>query len=162
MARAGIALVSSPGTPPFPPGDAFAGGVGVIPSFHFLLPHPGHSFCPVFRTFHWPVVRHVDGMKLMLIAANDNLSARLFCVSHTHFSSGFVPCSKLMNGHCITADFATRTVSKLYRFHYNLLVAVPVFWSAMKHSSSAQITGNQTFKLFRQPNNLNRRFRLTC
>jgi len=37
--RAGIALVSSPGTPPFPPGDAFAGGVGVIPHFCFLAAH---------------------------------------------------------------------------------------------------------------------------
>jgi hypothetical protein len=101
-------------------------------------------------------------MKLMLIAANDNLSARLFCVSHTLFSSGFVPCSKRMNGHCITADFATTAFRKLYRFHYNLLAAVPVIWSAMKRSSSAQITGNQAFKLFRQPNNLSRGFRLTC
>jgi len=67
-----------------------------------------------------------------------------------------------MNGHCITVDFATRTVSKLYRFHYNLLVTVPVNWPAVKHSSSTQITGKEAFKLFRQPNNLNRRFRLTC
>jgi hypothetical protein len=66
-----------------------------------------------------------------------------------------------MNGHCITADFATETASKLYRFHYNLLAAVPVIWSAMKRSSSAQITGNPAFKLFRQPNNLSRRFGLT-
>jgi len=66
-----------------------------------------------------------------------------------------------MNGHCITADFATETASKLYRFHYNLLVTVPVMWSAMKHSSSGQITGKEAFKLFRQPNNLSRRFRLT-
>lgn len=66
-----------------------------------------------------------------------------------------------MNGHYITADFATETVSKLYRFHYNLLVAVPVIWLAMKRSSSAQITGKETCKLFRQPNNLSRRFCLT-
>jgi hypothetical protein len=107
-------------------------------------------------------VGHIDGMKLVLIAANDNLSARLFCVSHTLFSSGFVPCSKLMNGHFITADFATRTVSKLYRFHYNLLVAVPVILSPMKHSSSPQITGKEAFKLFRLWNKLGRGFGLTC
>jgi hypothetical protein len=107
-------------------------------------------------------VGHIDGMKLMLIAANDNLSARLFCVSRTLFSSGFVPCSKLMNGHFITADFATVTACKLYRFHYNLLLMVPVNWPVVKRISSPQITGNQAFKLFRQPNNLNRRFGLTC
>jgi hypothetical protein len=161
MTRAGIALVSSPGTPPFPPGDAFAGGVGVIPHFRFLLPHPCRSFCPVFRTFCWPVVSHVDGMKLMLIAANDNLSARLFCVSHTLFSSGFVPCSKRMNGHCITADFATGALIKLYRHRYNFHAAVLVNWPVMKRILSPQITGKETCKLFRQPNNLNRRFRLT-
>ncbi len=61
----------------------------------------------------------------------------------------------------ITTDFATETTGKLYRFHYNLLAAVPVIWSAMKRSSSAQITGKEAFKLFRQPNNLSRRFCLT-
>jgi len=35
LARAGIAIVSFPGTPSFPPGDAFAGGVGVIPKIDF-------------------------------------------------------------------------------------------------------------------------------
>jgi len=64
--------------------------------------------------------------------------------------------------HFITADFATKTTGKLYRFHYNLLVTVPVNWPVVKHSSSAQITGKLTFKLFRQPNNLSRRFGLTC
>lgn len=64
--------------------------------------------------------------------------------------------------HFITADFATVTACKLYRFHYNLLVTVPVIWSAMKHSSSAQITGQEAFKLFRQWNNLGRGFGLTC
>jgi hypothetical protein len=96
-----------------------------------------------------------------LIAANDNLSARLFCVSHTLFAPAFVRDSERMTMDFITTDFATETASKLYRFHYNLLVAVPVIWSAMKRSSSAQITGNQAFKLFRQPNNLSRRFCLT-
>jgi hypothetical protein len=67
-----------------------------------------------------------------------------------------------MNGHCITADFATETASKLYRFHYNLCSVMLVIWSAMKRISSPQITGKEAFKLFRQPNNLNRRFRLTC
>jgi hypothetical protein len=47
-----------------------------------------------------------------------------------------------MNGHCITADFATETASKLYRFHYNLCSVIPVIWSAMKRSSSPQITGS--------------------
>jgi hypothetical protein len=68
----------------------------------------------------------------------------------------------MMTDDFITADFATETTSKLYRFHYNLLVAVPVNWPVMKRTSSAQITGKEAFKLFRQPNNLNRRFRLTC
>jgi hypothetical protein len=68
----------------------------------------------------------------------------------------------MMTDDFITADFATATSRKLYRFHYNLLVAVPVIWSAMKRSSSAQITGNLAFNLFRQPNNLSRRFCLTC
>jgi len=64
--------------------------------------------------------------------------------------------------HFITADFATVTACKLYRFHYNLLVTVPVNWPGMKRISSPQITGKEAFKLFRQPNNWNRRFRLTC
>ncbi len=64
--------------------------------------------------------------------------------------------------HFITADFATVTACKLYRFHYNLLVTVPVILSPMKCSSSAQITGNLAFNLFRQPNNLSRGFCLTC
>jgi hypothetical protein len=63
-----------------------------------------------------------------------------------------------MNGHCITTDFATGTMSKLYRFHYNLRSVVPVNWPVMKRSSSAQITGNLAFNLLRQPNNLSRRF----
>jgi hypothetical protein len=66
-----------------------------------------------------------------------------------------------MNGHCITADLATETASKLYRFHYNLCSVIPVIWSAMKLSSSAQITGEETCKLFRQRNSLSRRFCLT-
>jgi hypothetical protein len=107
-------------------------------------------------------VGHVDGVKLMLIAANDNLSARSFGVSHTLFAPAFVRDSGLMTMDFITADFATETASKLYRFHYNLLVAVPVNWPVVKHSSSPQITGKEAVKLFRQPNNLSRRFRLTC
>jgi hypothetical protein len=107
-------------------------------------------------------VGHIDGMKLRLIAANDSLFIRSFGVAHTHFAPVFVPCSpRMMTDDFITADFATGTASKLYRFHYNLLAAVPVIWSAMKRSSSAQITGNPAFKLFRQPNNLSRRFGLT-
>jgi len=62
----------------------------------------------------------------------------------------------------ITADFATVTACKLYRFHYNLLVTVPVNWPVVKHSSSPQITGKEAVKLFRQPNNLSRGFCLTC
>jgi hypothetical protein len=104
----------------------------------------------------------LNRMNDALIAANDNLSARLFCVSHTLFAPAFVRDSERMTMDFITTDFATGTASKLYRFHYNLLVAVPVIWSAMKRSSSAQITGKDASKLFRQPNNLNRRFRLTC
>jgi len=85
-----------------------------------------------------------------------------FGVARTPFAPVFVPCLPLMmTDDFITADFATVTACKLYRFHYNLLAAVPVIWSAMKHSSSAQITGNPAFKLFRQPNNLSRRFGLT-
>jgi hypothetical protein len=63
--------------------------------------------------------------------------------------------------HFITADFATETASKLYRFHYNLCSVIPVIWSAMKRISSTQITGKEAFKLFRQPNNLSRRFGVT-
>ena len=105
---------------------------------------------------------HVDGMRLMLIAANDNLSARLFGVSHTLFSSGFVPCSTRMNGHCITADFATGAPIKLYRHRYNFRAAVLINWPVMKRISSPQITGKESFKLFRLWNNLGRGFRLTC
>ena len=64
--------------------------------------------------------------------------------------------------HFITADFATAAFQKLYRFHYNLRSTVPVNWPGMKHISSPQITGKEAVKLFRQPNNLNRRFCLTC
>ena len=67
----------------------------------------------------------------------------------------------MMTDDFITADFATVTACKLYRFHYNLLLTVPVNWSAMKHSSSAQITGQETFKLFRLWNKLGRGFGLT-
>jgi hypothetical protein len=106
-------------------------------------------------------VGHIDGMKHMLMLPTIPWSASSFGVSHTLFAPAFVRDSELMTMDFITADFATGTTGKLYRFHYNLLVAVPVIWSAMKRSSSAQITGNQAFKLFRQPNNMNRRFRLT-
>jgi hypothetical protein len=102
-------------------------------------------------------------MKLRLIAANDSLFIRSFGVAHTHFAPVFVPClPRMMTDDFITADFATVTACKLYRFHYNLLVAVPVILSPMKCSSSAQITGKEVSKLFRQPNNLSRRFGLTC
>jgi hypothetical protein len=88
-------------------------------------------------------------------------SARSFGVSHTLFAPAFVRDSELMTMDFITTDFATGTASKLYRFHYNLLAAVPVILSPMKRSSSPQITGKEAFKLFRQPNNLSRRFCLT-
>jgi hypothetical protein len=64
--------------------------------------------------------------------------------------------------HFITVDFATETASKLYRFHYNLFVAVPVNWPVVKHCSSAQSTGKDAFRLFRLLNNLGRGFGLTC
>jgi hypothetical protein len=102
-------------------------------------------------------------MKLRLIAANDSLFIRSFGVAHTHFVPVFVPClPRMMTNDFITADFATVTACKLYRFHYNLLVAVPVNWPVVKHCSSAQITGNQRFKLFRLWNKLGRGFGLTC
>jgi hypothetical protein len=67
-----------------------------------------------------------------------------------------------MNGHFITADFATVTACKLYRFHYNLLLTVPVNWPVVKRISSPQITGKEAFKLFRLWNKLSRGFGLTC
>ena len=85
-----------------------------------------------------------------------------FGVAHTHFAPVFVPCLPLMmTNDFITADFATVTARKLYRFHYNLLVTVPVNWPVVKHSSSPQITGKETCKLFRQRNSLSRGFGLT-
>ena len=100
-------------------------------------------------------MNHIDGMITR--------SASSFGVARTPFTPVFVPDSGLMTmDHFITVDFATVTVCKLYRFHYNLFVAVPVNWPVVKHSSSPQITGNLAFKLFRQWNNLNRRFGLTC
>jgi len=61
----------------------------------------------------------------------------------------------------ITAEFATETASKLYRFHFNLRAAVPVVWPAIKRIVSPQITGKETLNLFRQSNRLDRGFRLT-
>ena len=105
---------------------------------------------------------HIDGMKQTFMLPTIPWSALLFGVAPTPFAPVFVPDSGLMTmDHFITADFATVTACKLYRFHYNLLVAVPVNWPVVKHSSSAQITGNQTFKLFRLWNKLGRGFGLT-
>src|SRR5271165_2252232 len=85
-----------------------------------------------------------------------------FGVAHTHFSPVFVPCLPLMmTDDFITADFATAAFQKLYRFHYNLLVTVPVNWPVVKHSSSPQITGREAVKLFRLWNKLRRGFGLT-
>jgi hypothetical protein len=107
-------------------------------------------------------VGHIDGMKLRLIAANDSLFIRSFGVAHTPFAPVFVPClPRMMTDDFITADFATVTACKLYRFHYNLLVTVPVNWSAMKRISSPQITSQEAFKLFRLWNKLGRGFGLT-
>jgi hypothetical protein len=101
-------------------------------------------------------------MKLMLMAANDNLSARLFGVSRTPFSSGFVPRSeRMMTDDFITADSGTAAFRKLYRFHYNLRSTVPVNWPVVKHSSSPQITGKEGLKLFRCLNNWSEDFCLT-
>lgn len=63
--------------------------------------------------------------------------------------------------HFITADFATETARKLYRFHYNLRSTVPVNWPGMKRISSPQIIGKEAFKLFRLWNKLSRGFGLT-
>jgi len=47
--------------------------------------------------------------------------SRSFGVAHTSFAPGFVPDSGLMTtDHFITAESATGTAIKLYRFHYNL------------------------------------------
>jgi hypothetical protein len=109
------------------------------------------------------ILSHIEPHEWCAHLPDDTLLASSFGVSHTLFAPGFVPCLSLMTmDHCITADFATDTTSKLYRFHYNLCAAVPVIWSAMKRISSPQITGKEACKLFRQRNRLSRGFRLTC
>jgi len=67
-----------------------------------------------------------------------------------------------MKGHCITADFATGALIKLYRHRYNFRAALLINWPVVKHSSSTQITGKEAFKLFRLWNKLSRGFGLTC
>jgi hypothetical protein len=98
--RAGIALVSFHGTPPFPPGDAFAGGVGVIPHFCFLLPHrpapSGVCGAPLMATFRRKLTRCIN---LFSPASLDNKNRSQVWLIFTHCVPVFLAGSHPMNDH---------------------------------------------------------------